>query len=78
MNVLKGVYHDGVIDLIETPKFKDMSEVYVIFPEKRKRIKKLFGLCKDDNIDYDQIEKDLKELSRNSEKHLLEEFNDYE
>ena len=56
MNVLKGVYHDGVIDLIETPKFKDMSEVYVIFPEKRKRIKKLFGLCKDDNVDYDQIE----------------------
>ncbi len=78
MNVLKGLYHDGIVEMIENPKANETSEVYVIFPEKQKKIKKLRGLFKEQKLDYEQIENDLKELGKKSEEHLLEEFKDYE
>ena len=39
MNAIKGIYHDGVIELIEKPETQETSEVLVIFPEKKRNIK---------------------------------------
>lgn len=36
MNAIKGIYHDGVIELIEKPETQETSEVLVIFPGKKK------------------------------------------
>lgn len=77
MNILKGIYKNGKIELIENPFFIEPMEVLVIFPEKKKKITKIGGMYKNSKIDYEQIEADLKELSQDSEKHLLEEFKDF-
>lgn len=76
MQVLKGIYNKGVIDLFDKPKFQEPIEVIIIFPEKQKKIKKIGGLFKNFTIDYEKMEKDLKELSRSSEDHLLSEIGD--
>ena len=34
MNSIKGIYHDGFVDLIEKPKVDEPTEIMVIFPEK--------------------------------------------
>lgn len=36
MNAIKGIYHNGVIELIEKPETQEISEVLIIFPEKKK------------------------------------------
>ena len=36
MNAIKGIYHNGVIELIEKPETQETSEVLIIFPEKKK------------------------------------------
>lgn len=74
MNAVKGIYNDGVIELIERPVFQEPVEVLIIFPKPEKTIKQIRGLVKDAVIDYDQIEQDLKELSRQSEEHILSEW----
>ncbi len=74
MKALKGIYNNGMIDMPEKPKYKEPIEVIVIFPEKNKRVKKIGGLFKNADIDYEQIENDLKGLSRNSEKHIDNEW----
>jgi hypothetical protein len=70
---IEGIYKNGSIELIGTPKFHRPVEVMVIFFENNKKIKKLGGLFKNFTIDYDQIGQDLKELKRNSSAHILEE-----
>ena len=46
MNAIKGIYHNGVIELIEKPEMQETSEVLVIFPDKRKKIAKIGGIFK--------------------------------
>ncbi len=72
MLALRGTYNNGVIDLVEKPEYQNPCEVLIIFPEKKRGIKKIGGLFKDADIDYKQLENDLKALNRNSEKGLLQ------
>ena len=46
MDAIKGIYHNGVIELIEKPETQETSEVLVIFPEKRKEYLKSVGFLK--------------------------------
>lgn len=73
MNAVKGIYHNGMVELIEKPGIKGSAEVLVIFPEKKKKIAKIGGLFKGHKIDYAGIEGELKKLSRQSQKHILDE-----
>ncbi len=73
MNAVKGIYHNGMVELIEKPGIKGSAEVLVIFPEKKKKIAKIGGLFKEHTIDYAGIEGALKKLSRKSRKHILDE-----
>ena len=70
---IEGIYKNGSIELIETPKFHKAVGVIVIFWENRKKIRKLGGLFKNFTVDYDKIGQDLKELKRNSSVHILNE-----
>jgi len=70
---IEGIYKNGKIELFEMPKFQKPVEVMVIFLENRMKIKKLGGLFKDSDIDYDKIAQDLKELEQNCSTHLLAE-----
>ena len=76
MNAVKGIYHNGVIELIEKPETQETSEVLVIFPEKKKGISKIGGLFKNYDVNYDEIEAELKKLSRDSQRHILDETGD--
>jgi len=78
MNAVKGIYHNGTIELLEKPQFQTSVEVLVIFPETRKVVKKIGGLFVDFPIDYEQVTRDLNTLSRTSEEHLLDEFEEDE
>lgn len=73
MNAVKGIYHNGMIELIEKPGIKGSAEVLVIFPEKKKKITKIGGLFKGHKIDYAEIEGELKKLNKQSQKHILDE-----
>ena len=70
---IEGIYKNGSIELIETPKFPKPVGVLVIFLENQKKIRRLGGFFKKFTVDYDQIEQDLKELKQNSSAHILEE-----
>lgn len=76
MKAKKGIYHNGVVELIEKPETQETSEVLVIFPEKKKGISKIGGRFKNFNINYDEIEEELKKLSQDSQKHILGETGD--
>ena len=76
MNAIKGIYHNGVIELIEKPETQETSEVLVIFPEKKKGISKIGGLFKNYDIDYEGIDKELKKLTQDSQRHILDETGD--
>ncbi len=54
MNAIKGIYHNGVIELIEKPETPEISEVLVIFPKKSKGISKIGGLFKNYAINYEE------------------------
>ena len=73
MNAIHGIYHNGSIELSEQPLLTEPIEVLVIFPELRKVVKKVGGLCKDAVIDYQAIESDLRQLRKESVAHLLQE-----
>ena len=60
MNAIKGIYHNGVIELIEKPEMQETSEVLVIFPDKRKKIAKIGGIFKKYDINYAEVEEELK------------------
>jgi len=74
MLALKGIYHDGKIELIEKPEYLPATEILVIFPEVKKQFAKIGGSIKNAKIDYALIEKDLKQLNRKSEENLLKDF----
>jgi hypothetical protein len=76
MEAIKGIYHNGVIELIEKPESEETAEVLVIFPQKGKKIKKIGGLFKKYKIDYEAIEQELKELSHKSQNHMVSELQD--
>ena len=73
MNAIHGIYHNRSIELSEQPSLTEPVEVLVIFPEPRKGVKKVGGLCKDVAIDYQAIESDLRQLRKGSVAHLLQE-----
>ncbi|HHT9112992.1 MAG: DUF104 domain-containing protein [Planctomycetes bacterium] len=76
MNAIKGIYHNGVIELIEKPETQETSEVLVIFPDKRKKIAKIGGIFKKYDINYAEVEEELKKLSLDSQRHILDEIGD--
>lgn len=76
MDAVKGIYHNGVIELIEKPESQDTAEVLIIFPQKGKKITKIGGLFKNHVIDYEAVEDELKRLDQKSGKHLIEELSD--
>jgi len=76
MNAIKVIYHNGVIELIEKPETKEPSEVLVIFPDKRKKIAKIGGIFKKYDINYAEMEEELKKLSLDSQRHILDEIGD--
>lgn len=71
---IEGLYQDGNVELVEKPDFQEPVEVLVVFLEKKRKISKLRGIFKNFAIDYEGIGQDLKELSRNSEANILDEF----
>ncbi len=79
MNAIHGIYHNGSIELSEQPSLTEPVEVLVIFPEPRKIVKKVGGLCKEAVLDYEAIEADLRQLRTGSVAHILQEADsDYE
>jgi|GEM_PF-984314 hypothetical protein len=70
---IEGIYKDGNIELIEMPQFPKPVGVKVIFLENKKEIRKLRGLFKNYDVDYDKMGLDLKELERNCSAHILDE-----
>ena len=70
---LKGIYHNGVIELLEKPETEKPTEVMILFPEIKKQISRLQGLFKGTPIDYNALDSDLKILNRESEQHILKE-----
>jgi hypothetical protein len=70
MNSIKGIYHNGIVEPIIKPKIDIPTEVIIIFPDETKKITRIGGLFKNSKIDYKEIEKDLKEFSRNTKKNL--------
>ena len=76
MNAIKDIYHNGVIELIEKPETQETSEVLVIFPDKRKKIAKIGGIFKKYDINYAEVEEELKKLSLDSQRHILDETGD--
>ena len=73
MNAIKGIYHNGMIELIEKPETQEASEVLVIFPEKKKKIAQIGGIFKSYDIHYAEVEEELKKLSLDSQRHILDE-----
>jgi hypothetical protein len=65
-----------VVVLIEKPETQETSEVLVIFPEKKKGISKIGGLFKNYDINYEEIEDELKKLAQDSQNHILDETGD--
>ncbi|HHT9146149.1 MAG: DUF104 domain-containing protein [Candidatus Brocadiaceae bacterium] len=76
MNAIKGIYHNGMIELIEKPETQETSEVLVIFPDKRKKIAKIGGIFKNYDTNYKEVEEELKKLSLDSQRHILDETGD--
>jgi hypothetical protein len=70
---IEGIYKNGKVELVETPVFHKPVEVLVVFLENKRKIIKLGGLFSDFTVDYEGLGQDLKELSRNSSAHILDE-----
>lgn len=60
MNALKGIYRNGLIELIESPDTQETTEVLIIFPDKKKKVSSIGGLFKDNFINYEEVEEELK------------------
>lgn len=76
MDAVKGIYHDGKVELIERPTTEETAEVLIIFPQKTKKITKIYGLFKTHVIDYKGVEKELKKLDRESHEHMVGDLED--
>ena len=73
VNAVKAIYHDGVVEFIDKPIIQGMTEVLIIYPEKVKNVKKIGGLFKHHFIDYEAVNAEIKNLSRDSQGHLISE-----
>lgn len=73
MNALKGIYRNGLIELIESPDTQETTEVLIIFPDKKKKVSTIGGLFKDNFINYEEVEEELKKLDQYSQRHIIEE-----
>jgi len=78
MNALKGIYRNGLIELIESPDTQETTEVLIIFPDKKKKVSTIGGLFKDNVINYEEVEEELKKLEQNSQIHIIEEAENQE
>ncbi|HEO65708.1 MAG TPA: hypothetical protein ENI73_07545 [Spirochaetes bacterium] len=57
--------------MIEKPEHQEVTEVLIIFPQKRKKITRIGGLFKDHVIDYSEVEDELKKLGSESQDHII-------
>jgi len=74
MIALRGIYKQGMIELVEKPEYTQPIEVLIIFPDdKKSKIKKVGGKFKNYEIDYEAIENELKETRYNSINNLLKQ-----
>lgn len=73
MNALKGIYRNGLIELIESPDTQETTEVLIIFPDKKKKVSSIGGLFKDNFINYEELEEELKKLDQSSQRHIIKE-----
>ena len=74
MNAVKGIFKDGIVELIDAPGITNQTEVLVIFPDKKKNVRKIRGLYKNALINYDDIENELKTCNSLSEKEILKDM----
>lgn len=74
MDTVKGIYHNGIIELIEKPEIQETSEVLVIFPQKKKTVSSIGGLFKKYAIDYEAVDEELKKLNQETQKHIISEL----
>jgi len=75
MIALRGIYKQGMIELVEKPEYTQPIEVLIIFPDDKKcKIKKVGGKFKKYEIDYDAIENELRETRYNSINNLLKQM----
>ncbi len=72
----KFVKDDFIVVSYFKPEMQRISEVLVIFPEKKKGISKISGNFKNYDINYDEIDAELKKLSQDSQRHILDETGD--
>ena len=72
MDALRGIYHDGIIELIQKPTTEETAEVLIIFPQKTKKITKIYGLFKAHVIDYKEVKKELRKLDHESQDHMID------
>lgn len=74
---ISGTYQNGAVVLKELPPIDEPREVMVVFlPQENQSPKlktaQLFGIVKNDN-DID-IEQELRQLSKNTEQHILDRW----
>ena len=74
MNTVKGIYHDGIVELIEKPEAIEPAEVLVVFPQKKKKIVSIGGLFKKHAINYEAVDEELKKLNQETQKHIISEL----
>lgn len=63
MDTVKGIYHNGIVELLKKPEAIEPSDVLVVFPQKKKKIFSIGGLFKNHVIDYEAVDEELKKLS---------------
>jgi len=74
MNAIKGIYKNGIVELLNYPGESAPTEVLVIFPDKKKTVIKVGGLYKDSSIDFKEMDKELKNLNLISEKEVMKDM----
>ncbi|MEK6589655.1 MAG: hypothetical protein AABZ11_03165 [Nitrospinota bacterium] len=74
MDAVKGIYHNGIVELIEKPEAIEPSEVLVVFPQKNKKVFSIGGLFKNQTIDYEAVDEELKKLNQETQKHIISEL----
>lgn len=74
MDTVKGIYHNGIVELLEKPEAIEPSDVLVVFPQKKKKIVSIGGLFKKHAIDYEAVDEELKKLNQETQKHIISEI----
>lgn len=74
MDTVKGIYHNGIVELLEKPEAIEPSDVLVVFPKEKKKIVSIGGLFKNHAIDYKAVDEELKKLNQETQKHIISEI----